>query len=155
MLVHNSSHITVIEIASRAGLSKSGSLFLSCRHCHFNGWLLDFAGSVWCAYDSKPTLACRCQTAPKMTSPLNSSEYSDRLAALRDSSFSLLIFQVLLYYCLFAALFSSYSALASVWKLGVYHVFTYMIALNSNFISMSCSASNSSALNPACCSPHG
>ena len=62
MLVHNSSHTTVIEIAFRARLSKPASLFLSCRRCHFNGWLLDFAGSVWWAYDSKPTLACRCQT---------------------------------------------------------------------------------------------
>lgn len=52
------------------------------------------------------------------------------MAALKDSWFS----QILLYQCLFTALFSSYSALASVWKLVVYHVLTCTIALNSNFI---------------------
>lgn len=52
MPVHNSSHITVTEIAFRARISEAASLFLSCRHCHFSGWLLDFAGSVWCTYNS-------------------------------------------------------------------------------------------------------
>lgn len=89
MLVHNSSHITVIEIAFRVGLSKPASLFLSCRRCHFNGWLLDFAGSVWCTYDSKPTLACvYARLHPKW------------LAACTDSWFCLLIIWVLLYCCL-------------------------------------------------------
>lgn len=51
------------------------------------------------------------------------------------------------------SLFPAFPALTSVLKLGAYLVFTFVIPLNSNFISMSHSASNSSALPTPCCSP--
>lgn len=102
---------------------------------------------------ANPRLPGDARQHPKLLAPLNSSDWNDRLTALRDSWFSLLIFQVLLYCRLFTALFSFYSALASVWKLGVYHVFTCMVALNSNFVPTSSSTSDSSALTPAWCSP--
>lgn len=97
---------------------------------------------------ASPHLPGDARQHPKLLAPLNSSDWNDKLAALRDSWFSLLIFQVLLCCRLFTALFSFYWALASVWKPGVYHMFTCMVTLNSNFISTSSSTSNSSALTP-------
>lgn len=141
MLVHNSSHITVAEIAFRARISKATSLFLSCRHCHFSGWLLDFAGSVWCTYDSICLLMPDCtQNASLLLIAAN--KMTDWL--LQAALHSLFFIQVLLYCLLSAALFPAFPDPGSVLQLGLYRV-PFMISVNSHFIPVSCWTSN---LNP-------
>lgn len=142
MLVHNSSHITVTEIAFRARISKATSLFLSCRHCHFSGWLLDFAGSVWCTYDSICLLMPDCtQNASLLLIAANKMTDWQLQAALH----SLFFFPSP---SLLPPVHSSLPSLPRSWlstSTWTISCVPFMISVNSHFIPVSCWTSN---LNP-------
>lgn len=144
MLVHNSSHITVTEIAFGARISKAASLFLSCRHCHFCGWLLDFSGSVWCTHDSICLLMPDCtQNASLLLIAVN--KMTDwQLQVALDSLFFFPSPSLL------PPVHSSIPSLPTSWlsiiTQGSISYATFVISVNSQFIPVSCWTSNLSPL---------